>query len=191
MKYWDRWKQALKYVQSPDFSGVEEKEATRERRKAVAVARKNVMMWWVIVLMGLTIIALISFIYCNKVLQGSDIIKYVEFAATLLSIVLSIFAILYSYFSALEASRQWGEINTAVSVMEKTTETIEKNNETLLATVIAIHGEVNAMTGVSDNANNKQPASINLQVKELNNLVRNNEVVADNTAAPDNANLVE
>ena len=179
MKYWDRWKQALKIVNNPDYSGLEDKDESRKRREAIALARKNVMMWWVIVLMGLTIIALISFIYCDKVLQGSNIIQYVEFAATLLSIVLSIFAILYSYFSALEASRQWGEINTAVSVMEKTTETIEKNNETLLATVIAIHGEVNAMTGVSDNTNNRQDVSVNPQVNGLNNLV--NQMV-DNAA---------
>lgn len=169
MKYWDRWKQALEMVKRPDFTGIENKEETGKRSKDVALARKHIMMWWVIVLMGLTIIALISFIYCDKVLQGKDILNYVEFAATLLSIVLSIFAILYSYFSALEASRQWGEINKAVSVMEKTTETIEKNNETLLATVIAIHGEVNAMTGVAENANNVQEITVPPQVDELNN----------------------
>lgn len=190
MKYWERWKQAWNIVNKPDFTGIENKDEARKERKAVALARKNVMMWWVIVIMGLTIIALISFIYCDQKLQGSDIVKYVEFAATLLSIVLSIFAILYSYFSALEASRQWGEINTAVSVMEKTTETIEKNNETLLATVIAIHGEVNAMTGVTDNANNKQTASPIPQVNGLKNLA-NQIVAAPTDALQDNANLVE
>lgn len=190
MKYWERWKQACNIVTKPDFTGIENKEETRKERKAVAQARKNVMMWWVIVIMGLTIIALISFIYCNQKLQGSDIVKYVEFAATLLSIVLSIFAILYSYFSALEASRQWGEINTAVSVMEKTTETIEKNNETLLATVIAIHGEVNAMTGVPENANNRQTVAPIPQVNGLNNLV-NQVVAAPADTLQDNANLVE
>lgn len=190
MKYWERWKQACNIVNKPDFTGIENKEETRKKRKAVALARKNVMMWWVIVIMGLTIIALISFIYCDQKLQGSDIVKYVEFAATLLSIVLSIFAILYSYFSALEASRQWGEINTAVSVMEKTTETIEKNNETLLATVIAIHGEVNAMTGVPENANNRQKVVPIPQVNGLNNLV-NQVVAAPADTLQDNANLVE
>lgn len=178
MKYWDIWKQAREMVERPDLAGIENKEDARKRYKEVALARKHIMMWWVIVLMGLTIIALISFIYCDKVLQGSEILKYVEFAATLLSIVLSIFAILYSYFSALEASRQWGEINKAVSVMEKTTETIEKNNETLLATVIAIHGEVNAMTGVSENANNVQENTVPPQVDELNN--HDSHVAANN-----------
>lgn len=178
MKYWDIWKQARGMVGRPDLAGIENKEDARKRYLEVALARKHIMMWWVIVLMALTIVALISFIYCNKVLQGSDILKYIEFAATLLSIVLSIFAILYSYFSALEASRQWGEINKAVSVMEKTTETIEKNNETLLATVIAIHGEVNAMTGVSGNANNVQEVIVPPQVVELNN--HDAHVVANN-----------
>ena len=70
----------------------------------------------------------------------------------------------------MEASRQWGDINTAVSVMEKTTETIEKNNETLLATVIAIHGEVNAIAGAPENVNNKQTAAVAPQVKNFNNL---------------------
>lgn len=169
MKYWDRWTSARKKVFSPDCSEIEKKEESRKRYKDIALARKHVIMWWVIVLMGLTIIALVTYIYSAKVLQGSAILKYVEFAATLLSIVLSIFAILYSYFSALEASRQWGDINTAVSVMEKTTETMEKNNETLLATVIAIHGEVNAMTGVPENASNKQDATVDPKI----NLVRN------------------
>jgi len=180
MKYWERWKQAWNIVNRPDFTGIEKIEETRKRRKDVALARKNLMMWWVIVLMGLTIIALITYIYTDKVLEGSDILKYVEFAATLLSIVLSLFAISYSYFSALEASRQWGDINTAVSVMGKTTETIEKNNETLLATVIAIHGEVNAMTGVPENANNRQTVEVAPQVIELNNL--DNHAVAGNNA---------
>ena len=173
MKYWERWKQAWNMVNKPDTAGIESKEEARKRQLEIAGARKNVIMWWVIVLMGLTIIALISYIYCDKVLQGSEILKYVEFAATLLSIVLSIFAILYSYFSALEASRQWGDINTAVSVMEKTTETIEKNNETLLATVIAIHGEVNAMTGVSDNANNKLNATADPKINQVSNIDKN------------------
>ena len=189
MKYWERWKQAWKMVHKPETAGIESKEETRKRNKEIALARKHIIMWWVIVLMGLTIIALISFIYCDKVLHGSEILKYVEFAATLLSIVLSIFAILYSYFSALEASRQWGDINTAVSVMEKTTETIEKNNETLLATVIAIHGEVNAMTGVPDNTDNRQTAAVAPQVNVLNNL--DNHAEAVNEVAPLNNNGVE
>lgn len=177
MKYWDRWKQAWKMVNKPDFSGLEKKEDTRKKSAELALVRKHIIMWWVMVLMGLTIIALISFVFCNKVLKGSDIIRYVEFAATLLSIVLSIFAILYSYFSALEASRQWGEINTAVSVMEKTTETIEKNNETLLATVIAIHGEVNAMASAPENMNNKQllDPPQNAGLNNYNNMAANKD----------------
>lgn len=189
MKYWERWKQAWTMVKRPETTRIENREEARDRQRAIALSRKHVIMWWVIVLMGLSIVSLISFIYCDKILQGTDILKFIEFAATLLSIVLSIFAILYSYFSALEASRQWGDINTAVSVMEKTTEAIEKNNETLLATVIAIHGEVNAMTGVPENVNNRQTASVAPQVTQLNNL--DNHIEAGNDVAPINNNGVE
>ena len=173
MRYWERWNLARKKVSIPDYSGIESKTECRKRYRDVALARKNVIMWWVIVLMGLTITALISYIYSDRVLHGAAILKYVEFAATLLSIVLSIFAILYSYFSALEASRQWGDINTAVSVMEKTTETIEKNNETLLATVIAIHGEVNAMTGDTGGVSNKQDAIVDPKINKVTNIDNN------------------
>ena len=111
-------------------------------------------------------------IYNNQVVNGEKIISYLEFAATLLSIVLSIFAIFYSYFSALEASRQWGDVSTAVKIIENTTATIESNNQMMLATMIAIHGEVNSLGGEALRDNNKQP-KVEVNSATINNIQNN------------------
>ena len=173
MNFLDSFKKAKEYVNKPEDRGrgrLDEDEPSNEQIEKNA--RNKALIYVALWLMVIVIVCLIGVIYCNQVIESKTIQKYVEFSATLLSIVLSIFAIFYSYFSALEASRQWGDINTAVRVMERTTSTIETNNETLLATVIAIHGEVSALgsnTQTTDNTIEQNNTDVSIQNKEIDN----------------------
>lgn len=124
------------------------------KEECLSFGKKEIHMKWTISLMALAIIVLLAFIFIGQVLCGERIMSYLAFASTLLSIVLSVFAIIYSYFSALEASRQWSDISKAVSVILNTTEHIEDNNKTLLETVITIKGDVKAM-GIGGSVNNQ------------------------------------
>ena len=113
-------------------------------------------MWWVICIMSVVILALLGLVYVVKMEDTENkIINYVSFVSTLLSIVLSVFAIIYSYTSALEASRQWADVNKAVEVIKESTQNIKENNQTLLQTVISIKGDVKAI-GNNSIASNKQ-----------------------------------
>lgn len=174
MKFLDNFIRSKNKVQQPSQNQnvIGEQDEIRKKENERSHIIKGVNMWWVISLMTIIIIAMGAHIYNNQVVNGEKIISYLEFAATLLSIVLSIFAIFYSYFSALEASRQWGDVSTAVKIIENTTATIESNNQMMLATMIAIHGEVNSLGGEALRDNNMQP-KVEVNSATINNIQNN------------------
>lgn len=95
--------------------------------------------WWLIGILIVIIIILLAIIITCKVLEPDKIMKGVSNASVLLSITLSIFAILYTYTSNQEIRQQFGKINTVAdnitSVSEKlakTNDDLNKNLETIL-----------------------------------------------------------
>lgn len=55
--------------------------------------------WWIVGTMGVIIIALTAFILTKRVIGVKVIVDYISFASLLLSIILSIFAILFTHSS--------------------------------------------------------------------------------------------
>lgn len=95
--------------------------------------------WWLIGILIVIIIILLAIIITCKVLEPDKIMKGVSNASVLLSITLSIFAILYTYTSNQEIRQQFGKINivadniTSVSEkLAKTNDDLNKNLETIL-----------------------------------------------------------
>ena len=104
--------------------------------------KKFIHMWWVIgLLVVLLIISLCLGIY-ERVVCANTIIDLVSFISSMLSIVLSVFAIFYSYFTSIESSQQWGDIKTCVKETKESTNSIKENNRQLLYTMIQISGTV-------------------------------------------------
>lgn len=76
--------------------------------------------WWVISVLTTTIIALVSFILSERMAETYKIMEYISFASVLLSITLSIFAILYTYTSNVQIQRQFEKINSAAASITST-----------------------------------------------------------------------
>ena len=71
--------------------------------------------WWLISILGVTIIALVSFILTCRMLDAVKIMEYISYASVILSITLSIFAILYTYTSNVQIQQQFEKINSAAN----------------------------------------------------------------------------
>jgi len=82
--------------------------------------------WWLIIILGVIILALLTFVVSKRVIDSKDIMDYVSSFALLLSIVLSIFAILYTYTSNAQIQRQFDRINAAANnINEVSTKWVE------------------------------------------------------------------
>lgn len=69
--------------------------------------------WWLVGLLSTIIILLISYIIWGKTSDAQLIINYVSCASVILSITLSVFAILYTYVSNVQIQQQFEKINSA------------------------------------------------------------------------------
>lgn len=83
--------------------------------------------WWTIILMGLVIISLVSYILSETVLYADRIMEFISYSTAILSITLSIFAIQYTYTSNNQIQQQFEKIN---AVAENIKDTAAKLNHT-------------------------------------------------------------
>lgn len=82
--------------------------------------------WWLIGLLSTIIILLISYIIWGKTSDAQLIINYVSCASVILSITLSVFAILYTYVSNVQIQQQFEKINSAaISISDTSNKLIQ------------------------------------------------------------------
>lgn len=87
--------------------------------------------WWIVSLLSLSIIGLVAFILTNRMLDDKVIVEYISYASTLLSITLSIFAILYTYTSNVQIQQQFEKINTAATNIREVSSDLNTTNAEL------------------------------------------------------------
>lgn len=92
---------------------------------------KSPHFWWLITLLGLTIIILIAFIITKRIIDSEKLLDYIAVCSTLLSITLSIFAIQYTYNSNNEIHQQFEKINTAAEIIKETSKSLSNTNTLL------------------------------------------------------------
>lgn len=92
---------------------------------------KSPHFWWLISLLGLTIITLIAFIITKQIIDNAKLLDYIAVCSTLLSITLSIFAIQYTYNSNNEIHQQFEKINTAAEIIKDTSKHLSDTNALL------------------------------------------------------------
>lgn len=89
---------------------------------------KSPHFWWLICLLGLTIIILIAFIITKRIIDSEKLLDYIAVCSTLLSITLSIFAIQYTYNSNNEIHQQFEKINSAAEIIKATSKSLSDTN---------------------------------------------------------------
>jgi len=92
---------------------------------------KSPHFWWLISLLGLTIIVLIAFIITQRIIDNEKLLDYITVCSTLLSITLSIFAIQYTYNSNNEIHQQFEKINSAAEIIKDTSKSLSDTNTLL------------------------------------------------------------
>ena len=93
--------------------------------------QKSPHFWWIICTLGFIIIALIAFILSNRIEGADKIMDYISFASVILSITLSVFAILYTYTSNVQIQQQFEKINAAANTITDTSKNLTITNEKL------------------------------------------------------------
>lgn len=79
----------------------------------------------------------------------------------MLSILLSIFAILFSFLSSNKLDKQIADINVAVEEIKATNTQLGQSNQTLVTTLIAMHEKLGHIEANQENGNNKLEPIIN------------------------------
>lgn len=105
--------------------------------------------WWLISVLGLTIILLVAFIMSDRICCANKIMEYVSYASVILSITLSVFAIMYTYSSNQQISRQFEKINSAAEIIMRTSDKLsatgnklEENLDNILEGLDGIKGSL-------------------------------------------------
>lgn len=122
---------------------------------------KSPHFWWLIILLGLTIIALTTFIITDRIICSDKLMEYVAVCSTLLSITLSIFAIQYTYTSNNEIHQQFEKINSVA-------DNIKGTSESLTATNVRLRDNLGQILETLDNVGQSQQ-NIARQIENLTN----------------------
>lgn len=76
--------------------------------------------WWIVCIMGLSIIALVPYILIGRIDNGNKLMEFITAFSTILSIILSIFAIQYTYTSNVQIQQQFEKINSVADDIRST-----------------------------------------------------------------------
>lgn len=87
---------------------------------------------WTISILVLITIILISFVfYSDRILEGKKVIEFISTGALILSIILSVIAIQYTYTSNSLIDRRFEDINKAASYIREVARDISQTNSKL------------------------------------------------------------
>lgn len=118
--------------------------------------------WWLIGILVFIIVGLVAHICTNKVLCAEKIMEYISYASIILSITLSVFAILYTYTSNVQIQQQFEKINSAVGNITSTSNDLtiisnklEDNLDAILQRLESIDNKQKEITGQMNNINTK------------------------------------
>ena len=125
--------------------------------------------WWIISLLSSAIIALVAFIFTNRISCSYIIAEYISYASVLLSITLSIFAILYTYTSNVQIQQQFEKINSAANNICEASNSLLSTNEKLNESLNVIMERL----GNIDKSQNE----MRVQLNDMNKQVPNQDTI--------------
>lgn len=124
---------------------------------------KSPHFWWIISILIITIIALLSFILTGRITEADVIVDYISFASVILSITLSVFAILYTYTSNVQIQQQFEKINSAAT-------SIHETSQKLISTESKLNELLDTISTRLENIDESQK-EINTHLNNMNNQV--------------------
>lgn len=131
---------------------------------------KSPHFWWIISIMATAIIALVSFILCEKTIGADKIMEFISYSSAILSITLSIFAIQYTYTSNVQIQQQFEKINSIADNIHKTAENLnltsgklDENLETILERLENMNTLQKEMSSQLNNLNDSKVNEIDIQ----------------------------
>ena len=125
--------------------------------------------WWIFSVLGILVIGLVAYILTYRVMCADILMEYISFASVILSITLSIFAILYTYTSNIEIQRQFDKINSASDRITSTSRELDTNLRNILSHLEKIDNNQQALKETIDNIQ-KAPEGI----ENMNNFPQQN-----------------
>lgn len=115
--------------------------------------------------MATTIIALVSFILCEKTIGADKIMEFISYSSAILSITLSIFAIQYTYTSNVQIQQQFEKINSIADNIHKTAKNLNLTSGKLdenLGTILERLENMNTLQKeMSSQLNNLNDSKVN------------------------------
>lgn len=131
---------------------------------------KSPHFWWIISIMAAAIIALVSFILCEKTIGADKIMEFISYSSAILSITLSIFAIQYTYTSNVQIPVLFEKINSIADNIHKTAENLnltsgklDENLETILERLENMNTLQKEMSSQLNNLNDSKVNKIDIQ----------------------------
>ena len=128
---------------------------------------------WIIGILAILVIILSAIILSSDLFKDKNVSVIISFTATILSIVLSLLAILYSYLGNIEAFDNLSEIRAAVVEIKATEEGI-KHFISNLNLVGSTPGGNGASSKVNENKDTKTPSNNMVKKVEGNNSITGN-----------------
>ena len=97
---------------------------------------------WIIGILVFFVLCLATLILCDNYLCIKQELRFIEILATMLSIVLSLIAIYYSYSTSNETNRQWGLISNAVATIDASLDSIKSLHKQMQKDLGNIHSQM-------------------------------------------------
>lgn len=140
----------------------------------------NINKNWVICILAALVIILSAVIFASNLFETKNVAIIISFTATILSIVLSLLAILYSYFGNIDSSENLSEIRSAVSEIRATENAIKDFVSSINLGMNAFNSSFQNISNQVGNGNSTGPAT--------QNNVSNTSTVDNNAPSPEPEN---
>jgi len=130
---------------------------------------KSPHFWWIISILSVTILGLVAFVLTDRIACADRIMIYISYASVILSITLSVFAILYTYTSNVQIQQQFEKINAAAT-------TIQTASNNLITTESKLNENLKTILEKLENIDQSQQ-EIYTQFTNVNTKIRETDII--------------
>lgn len=113
--------------------------SSEDKGKRVEKCAMSPHIVWSIVILSTSIIILLGFIFSCRMIDANAIKVFIDYAATLLSITLSIFAIAFTYTSNNSTQRQFDKIDYASMKIVDSATKLDKSEQEISSSIKVMH----------------------------------------------------